>query len=370
MSDAALKMSDADISITIQGINFTLKEYDSRTFTNRGSLLIESRFTKDRIPYKREFYVYQSRSEMGFWRFACRDSGTHLFKGEYDYIQQTFIHLELQKFINENLTRVRHYPNRDPVVDHSRIDFSCTDKTMTTLNSETRKLDIDPMDSVKIDCGEKINEEYIKKELMDFNKKLTKKYNIGSINYISDYKYEHIYEKEIIKLKLVGKIFRVELINKIGGRNLFLYVLFYNTRFCNDEDSKRYEKNKLIPIFFTYSNRITHLGIYEDYIKSGVFICKILEYKSQCLVPGECTEEYSYVGDRYDDLSFLQRILSSIISTISVRPDIVGGKLVEIPDFAGPSRYIKSGKTVGYIWRNKYLKYKQKYLELKKQLNL
>jgi hypothetical protein len=55
-----------------------------------------------------DFIVYASNSQGNIYRFCSRTASdsTHLFKGNYDYVTETFIHMELQKFISENLDKL------------------------------------------------------------------------------------------------------------------------------------------------------------------------------------------------------------------------------------------------------------------------
>jgi hypothetical protein len=342
------------INIIIDDIEFELISYDATAHDNRGSVLIKSRYLKGSRYFIKPFFVYRSNSEMGFWRFDCIDDeeSEHLHKGSHDYVQQTFIHIKLQLFINENIIRLPHDIHRP---------FLCDEQIMNEINNVDRKLDIEPFDKMEFKCGQKHNEDDIKKVLTNIDDKILIKYEINNIRYISPYNFDNIFEKEILKIKLRGHIWKINLKNKVGGRNLILYVLHYNFRSCDENDSKLYYKDKIIPIFLTFSDKITRIGTYVDYVHSGIFICKILEYKSQCTSSDVCTKSYAFVGDRYDDLKLLNNIRIYILTRFGIIPD-------EIPIFAGPTMYKKRDGKIGYRWELKYLKYKNKYLQLKKQL--
>jgi len=65
--------------------------------------------------------------------------------------------------------------------------------------------------------------------------------------------------------------------------------------------------NVFIPILLTTTNAtITEYGVYSDYIPSGFYICKILDYTSQCSLEksqiSKCSNQYTYIGMRYQDL--------------------------------------------------------------------
>ena len=56
-----------------------------------------------------DFVVYSSNSQGNIYRFCSYTDYTlerKLFKGKYDYVTETFVHMELQKFINKNLDKL------------------------------------------------------------------------------------------------------------------------------------------------------------------------------------------------------------------------------------------------------------------------
>ncbi len=69
------------------------------------------------------FTVYRSNSHGGIFRLCTRtaEGSGHLYKGEIDYVTQTFIHMELQKFIVQNY--------RNLIVDDTLNVISCPAKT-------------------------------------------------------------------------------------------------------------------------------------------------------------------------------------------------------------------------------------------------
>jgi hypothetical protein len=58
------------------------------------------------------FTVYPSNSQGNIYRFCSQDDGTHLYKGN-DYVAETFIHMDLQKFIYENISKLKLLPHRE-----------------------------------------------------------------------------------------------------------------------------------------------------------------------------------------------------------------------------------------------------------------
>ena len=85
-----------DLTTIIHGITFTLLEKSEYNPRYKDVVRIQS-YLDDHSNYK--FWVYRSNSEMGFWRFCSKETQSDFFyKGRIDYVQSTFIHLELQDF--------------------------------------------------------------------------------------------------------------------------------------------------------------------------------------------------------------------------------------------------------------------------------
>ena len=112
-----LKGSGNILSIIIDEIEFTL--IAKNTKNERTSILILSK--KDDII--NNFLVYKSHSEVGVWRFysvTYLENSIRIYKGK-DYITETFINNNLQKFIYENFHLI---PEVDKVVTNKDI-FNC-----------------------------------------------------------------------------------------------------------------------------------------------------------------------------------------------------------------------------------------------------
>ena len=84
----------AEVTVTIDGIEFTVHYGFIRA--NRPTIVFTSRKSGDEV--SQLFISYKSLSE-GFWRLAM-GAGSY-YKGQIDYITQTFIHMALQKFFND-----------------------------------------------------------------------------------------------------------------------------------------------------------------------------------------------------------------------------------------------------------------------------
>jgi hypothetical protein len=53
------------------------------------------------------FAAYRSRSELGVWRLLFFNNNGTYHKGRFDYVQQTMIHFDLQKYFNEHYDSLR-----------------------------------------------------------------------------------------------------------------------------------------------------------------------------------------------------------------------------------------------------------------------
>ena len=89
--------------IIINGIKFTLLE----KLNIDNIVVISSELNSRTIQFK----VYPSTSELGLWRLCLNPtSNNYKYKGDnkskFDYIQTTLIHLDLQRFINDNLHKL------------------------------------------------------------------------------------------------------------------------------------------------------------------------------------------------------------------------------------------------------------------------
>jgi hypothetical protein len=108
-----------------------LKQFKKHTFQ-----LISKKLTEQyllikikNINYNFMFVVYRSNSHGGLFRLCSLDTPSHLYKGETDYVTQTFIHMDLQQFIVENLGNL--------LVDPELILDSCPLTTKTVSDKLT-----------------------------------------------------------------------------------------------------------------------------------------------------------------------------------------------------------------------------------------
>lgn len=355
------------LTIIINNFEFELIGFYLNAYANRNVIKCSSRNTLiNTIEY---FYLYQSVSDMGFWRLCVEQKIKNkegesfvgiLYKG-IDYIQQTFIHIDLQKFINENINHIDKIYDTDKnicsyegnnnlsnIISHVN-DISRYNKYDNDIPifKEYRK---NKCGSIKIN-NEHITEEELLKNLNDFSKKFSENFDIvidTNEKIYENYKFNKIINSIINPadtsfINFTGNIYKVKLQNKENkGIEIWLYYINYNLtiKICSNKSSKNIckiepIKNKYSPLLLIHvSSIITKFGLYSEYIMSGNYICKLIDYRTQCsdgkTAYSQCTSEYTYIGDRYNNLF--------------------------------PFDIIEKDK-----FKRKYLKYKNKYLALKSQ---
>jgi len=121
------------LEIKIDDFNFELIAITDNNEYDRVLLLLK---TNDKF-----ILFYRSNSELNTWRFASYDSYLHLYKGQ-NYITETFIHINLQKFINENYHKIPYSYIHKTILDnrielfniHSAYDIQDKDE----INNDSR----------------------------------------------------------------------------------------------------------------------------------------------------------------------------------------------------------------------------------------
>ena len=295
------------------------------------------------------FNLYRSNSELGLWRF-CTDYYGIKYKGDdnrfqkdphfiYDYIQTTLVHLELQKFINEN------YDNLEKLSTNVRcIQVNSDPEIKSMIDSQDRVIIEEPFIKYQkgpeaVVCGDnsEMHSEYIRRFTNELEQLYTFKYETNT-SIIPTYEFDF---QEIIHIS--GEIFSVELERKLPiisqTNTIVLYYMISSLRQINIHGETELVRKKLaesmntnianvckknmhfMPFFLTNKEtRCNNFGLYTKYIPCGAFICKLFDYSSktnkQCSVEeiksGRCTPSYSYIGNRYDNV-FPFKNISSIL---------------------------------------------------------
>jgi hypothetical protein len=278
-----------------------------------------------------KFSVYLSRSNLGCFRLLYITYG-HYAKGHEDYIQQTFIHLELNDYINKcvpilsdvdydytdrSLNVYRYLQQNDTNFNMSKNNiFNMLNNSIFIQNLKNIKNHIDDNSRMikknpfieynqQIRCGHEKKEDKntIIKILRDFSNKLTDLYNYSENNFVC----EHTVNNELDNFKIQFYKLNLNLKQK-DYSNIDNIILYY----CNVEIEKfnglitnsyikTDRKNFKLPVFLTSDNKITKFGTFTNYILAGNYICKLFEYREQCK-DQLCTFKYQLIGDRYDNI--------------------------------------------------------------------
>lgn len=318
-------------NITIDSINFKLVGYNLKNeVIDKDSLKIISTLP-DGTTY--ELYLYQSETSLGFWRLGCHNR-VQLYKGENDYIQQTFIHFILQEFINKNIEIVKSVPfvnihpelteeNKKKIIENDlnlyKNNFPiCWDKLAfkNTFNHYIPQHIIDPNRMIKIEPFLTFNKDLSKlcgnwkkdprTDLQELSTKFSEHYQLdrSSINLLYNNVYEYNNEEfdgSPIQLNVNYEIFICKLISRIDSSELFLYYTIYN---IINKDSLIADR-QYFPLFLTTNLHITPFGTFEKYVLSGGYICKLFEYQEQVKIPGfgaRISKEHLYIGYIYNNL--------------------------------------------------------------------
>ena len=359
--------------IIINGIKFTLLEKISID----NIVVISSEINGHIIQFK----VYPSTSELGLWRLCLntKDNNRYKYKGNYelkfDYIQTTLIHLDLQRFINDNLHKLS--------LRKIYVMAPCNEKNgiiKEIIDDQTRIIWNNPPFNKYYDkqCGLITDPAIVK----DFSEELKEEYNIdlNSITIIIP-NYSNIFE-EIFNI--TGDIFSIQLNRKIPNieyNETNSVILYYFKSKINKLRTNEYEEQinnicgldtHIMPFLLTpLDTGCNVLGLYTKYISTGAFICKLFDYSSdttkQCTDEenawGKCTRKYSYIGLRYQNIFPFNEIIThdcriaSEINTDATK-QILGGKKYK--------KYKKYKKTKKQKYKNKKTK-KQKNKKTKKQ---
>jgi hypothetical protein len=261
-----------------------------------------------------KFSVYLSKSDLGCFRLCLLGLQGYI-KGEYDYIQQTFIHIELQKFIYKCLNNLKESED----IEFCNIKGNNYNKQIfDNINRKNRLLRIEPFYSYneKYKCGEddkQINTLIIS-ELNSFSNDLEKLYSCEFkdnqfifSHMVNDETNNYILDFFKIKLKLKQKSeYRYQ-------DNIILY--YYNVKIKKFKSQELSNKMSIfLPLFLTLDDKITEFGTFNTYILAGNYICKLFDYTQQCSKDSstyKCFGVYSLIGERYNNI-FPFNIIKSI----------------------------------------------------------
>jgi hypothetical protein len=227
---------------------------------------------------------------------ATSGSGTsELFndyeKGTYDYIQQTFINLELQRFINS----LKTVETADSIV----IPITLNPYTIYEIQDQSRQIIIPIFyNFTRFKCGEKRRETDTRDYLLELSEMIRGNYQI--LKTIFWFNYECNNEKENIDLH----VYETRLQNRTNENEiLVLYWIDYHVRKFNYINMNQQGS---APLFLTKNDsHITPCGLYSKYIPSGYYICKVFDYASQVDHSNDVIHvdyDYRFIGRLYDGL--------------------------------------------------------------------
>jgi hypothetical protein len=341
------------LSINIDGITFTLiRQYldpdDGRNYVNIKSRDATSDATRDATrdatSESHNFWVYPSFSECGFWRLCYYADLTvkQLLKGP-DYVQSSFIHLELQKFIYDNLTNV-------PVVSRPEaVSDKCLNPAVKSIiNDSKRNIKFPVMSYFKCGIEPFITPDSLYVQRVVYNENMEKTFHLSESQVVMGY--SNVFLNII---SLTGHIYKCSLTSQNDPTQIFelYYYLCKFTQIQHEPTELITEDNianiqkiceipyHICPILLTIPDvKINRYGLYEKYSRMGVMVCKLFDYTKQCSLVKqinndpewvECNHIYSYIGYRYPKLFPYKEILSALEIPVVENP-------LEIPVVENP----------------------------------
>jgi len=324
--------------IIINGIKFTLLE----KLNIDNIVVISSELNSRTIQFK----VYPSTSELGLWRLCLNTtSNNYKYKGDnkskFDYIQTTLIHLDLQRFINDNLHKLS--------LKKIYVIVPCNEKNVVIkqiIDDQSRIIWNHPPFNKYYDkqCG-LITQSNI---VTEFSEEFKEEYNIDlSSKTLVISNYSNIFENIF---QITGDIFSIQLNRKtpnIEYNETNSVILYYFKSKIYKLQTNEYSEQinnicsldtHIMPFLLTpIDTQCNVLGLYTKYISTGAFICKLFDYSSdntkQCTDEenawGKCSKKYSYIGLRYQNIFPFDEIISNeckISNDTITSNKILGGK--------------------------------------------
>jgi hypothetical protein len=372
----------------------------SQTHLQTAAIFLKSTLFDNQEDQKNErrFIVIQSLSQIGLWRLYYplpKDDQTHddhIYKGMYDYIQQTMISIHLQIHLDNYFSRAEK--SSRGIYEKKYYKYLVYSQGIRNHIDDTyRALIYQPIfDNTNYNstrCGSLYNPLLLNKLFSNMEENYKNNSTIV-INKIE----KTINLDPLYHATLNGYIFSSTLIhNTDPSFNCILYFIRYSLDIkyiYNDKvvltDSQRIEieqisefkgvKNYYAPIILIKSDTISKYGTYENYILSGSYICKILDYCKQSQHNAvKCSYNYKFIGDLYQNIfpykNFIRGEIDKLIQEYEtfkehpqmndVEPDLEPyvepyAEPYEEPDLEPDAKLIK------------YLKYKMKYLKLQNKL--
>ena len=332
------------LSIKIDGISFFLIAkinnalHKSGMYSDRNFVNIISLKNNKYI----EFTLYTSKSEFGCWRFCA--ISYNIFKGSHDYISQTFIHYDLQRFINSNFSTLdfgefvcqdlnddikkmidsedRHFKSK--IIDNIGVNTNSFDTFRLLLKRDNGEFNqtwvnkffnsnklikkmydfIDKNNDNVCDNNEWmlmdiINNTFIKLLKILIVKQaqyLLRELKIKSIEFLTPYR-ENIKQLNNITIEFTN-FYRI-LVND-GVNDLYFYCNTYNAiiNINKNDKSSTVVKNNInnIEIVLPASAKITEYGIYDKITYGGILNYKPADYGIQTTYGTYVADSYYFIG--------------------------------------------------------------------------
>jgi hypothetical protein len=293
------------------------------------------------------FYAYRSQSELGTWRLAIY-LGILGYQKPGDYVTGTFIHCDLQQFINENLASLPENLNSSTGKEENFVLPKITDpifKYSDTRSNQICKNKTDIYDilsnfcnSIRSKCGAvkrmlesfdiEILNKFIQSQGLDMNQYSSGVNNEFMYEYVfivnviekfivknfvaiyKKYKYQYVFDFDIKddKCNIIVDVYEVIIREKKTPTNSYkYYYIKYAMKKTKGSYLKKYTQNNntyYFPLFIIPSDsKINQYGNYDCFLTGCFYFCKPFEYTVQCSIKEkqECTERtygaYYFIGD-------------------------------------------------------------------------
>ena len=295
--------------IKIDSITFEL--INKSEYMHRLIVLIKSVTETGEISH---FYVYQSISDIGFWRLAHTsiDLPSQWYKGP-DYLQSTLIDFRLQIHINKNINKLdlvdldidddgTYYDNiiSHEIPDNEFFKIIMSSHIFDKIKNVDRIIEINSLNDIIRNtkkCGLKPN----KDDINQISKSLQENYEPDKTYEYKPLKYETKVNFDDKDIKIDGVIRCILLVSCLNEPNILLYYIDVNIKIEDDIFVNSF------PLLATLEEtQINNFGIYNNYIKLNSYICKIFDYKTQInisdLSKPYFLNNYVYLGEFYNNL--------------------------------------------------------------------
>ena len=328
------------ITKTIDDITFTLMyKCTFKKHNHIRGIKIEDKNFKVYIKSNKDgvdkyFFVYPSHSDLGFWKLAYYGE-----KGWYkgpDYVQSSFISLELQHFINETLSKLPHvnyglenelgFFHRD-IVNSAIMDVINDGNRQKQLENAKIKALLEITDRNRCGIQVKLN------DIKAISDLLCELYEINDDPFPS---HEFSIKKDMVvnynKFFIEGDVHSVKLKSKQDvSENIILYYFDVTISIENNDEGST--SDSIDPFKIAYpilaikeETKINEYGVYTEYINLSSYICKVFEYTHQVdfyqfisrlneqYKPVKIDRIYSYIGNFYKEIFPIKDIYKEIKS--------------------------------------------------------